>query len=450
MCACAAALRRLTRARAARTQVGYKYAAFGHDAYLLAPLGLACFRDRVLMKASCPTQKVSSYTRRLCKKGLKVGVVRQLKREDAAAGRGAVDGFLAGGPKDPFLRRLVGVFTASTIEANIRRLVDADSAIAATATVAASEAPKPKFNPFLRRFVQPTDGAKAADAAANAEHDEMDLDVNAFLMCVVQGAGDELGVALLEASTGEAVLGSLADDRLRSQLSGICRAHQPVEIILCRARGRADEEGAARTAAALRAHVADALQGAERHVRLTCAAADVDGAAAAEAVDAFFGPDEDWAASGGGARPAELALASIAKTLGVLKAFGLEGAARAFARARSFDGGGRCLRINSNAIQQLELVEASDAATTTSEHRCLLSLFAHTVTKVRRRARASRSIDARPRAVVVAHPRFPPRHCARPTRARRRAGSAPCGGCSSSRCRTSGRSTRGWTRSSTW
>jgi len=302
-----------------------------------------------------------------------------LKREEADNYRDAIDDFIAGcRRKDPFLRCLVGVYSASTVETNMRKLLDSDSAVTAsvTATVTADEAPKPKYNPFLRRFVYPKE--KIGNSAMDAEvHGELDLNVSAYIMCVTQGTSDEIGVALLEASTGDAIYDHFADDHLRSRLFSICKAQQPVEIILCSIRGFEDE-CAAKTKAALTAHVADVLENTGRHVRFTNVRRAVDEGVASEVLTSFFG-HADWLSE---SRLPALVIVAIAKIFGYFEAFRLANAMSAFRRARKFDACGRCLKINSNAIQQLELIDSSDNATSKDGgHRCLLSLFSHTVTK---------------------------------------------------------------------
>ena len=233
-------------------EVGYKYRFFGHDAILVCRLlsNLCCYRDRCFMGATIPVHKITTYVRRIVSFGYKVGVVRQFKTGDTSiADNGGFencfyDGFISGGGRDPFLRRLVGVFTLGTIEAGMRSLRLSPTAVTGLNKVDKQDevVQKPVYNPFLKRLVYPkVNLGNQQDISLNSmlEDDFSDNNVSSFILCILESVDNDIpedemliSVIVVEVSCGEVIYDSFQDDNIRSKLQTVCTSMQPVEILL--------------------------------------------------------------------------------------------------------------------------------------------------------------------------------------------------------------------------
>ena len=381
-------------------EVGYKYRFFGDCAVRVskAMTNLGVWRDRSFMTCSVPTHTIETYVRRLCKVGYKVGVVRQVKRGEEKKkhdddddvlhrhGRGmerhlncSDDGFLAGAPKDPFLRRLVGLFTAATIGAGMRSLALAETTVTNARDIAATTSqPKPKYNPFLKRFVMPPtaggaggggsgspSGSKADDDALATRNDDA---ISNHLLCVVEsgeakGAEVHIGIVAVDASTGDLVWDTFLDDSLRSRFDGICSSLSPVEILVPKARL------SHATHALINEYKANA-QREGRTVRISTGDAHTSSTL----------PSSSTGTSSHKALP-KLVCTALDHLRSYLSEFGLQHALDQRQRHRQYTREAQRMKINANALRQLEIVgtgaASSSLGTSTTS---LLGLLDHTRT----------------------------------------------------------------------
>ena len=96
-------------------EVGYKFHFYGEDAHVASKvLNIFAYQSRNYLTASVPVVRLHIYVRRLVEAGHKVGVIRQTETA-ALKASGETDG----GKSGLFERRLVGLYTRSTLEAGV-------------------------------------------------------------------------------------------------------------------------------------------------------------------------------------------------------------------------------------------------------------------------------------------------------------------------------------------
>ena len=185
-------------------EVGYKFHFYGEDAEIASKvLNIFAYhpRDRLYLTASVPVPRLHIYVRRLVEAGHKVGVIRQT---ETAALKAA--GETEGGKSGVFERRLVGLYTRSTLEAG--------TAIANEDTTN-------------------DDGENVAAA---------DGRTSSYLLCVAEGPGDDggdgsdrgtrIGVAAIDASTGDVRHDEFVDGRMRPGLEARLLRTSPTEVLV--------------------------------------------------------------------------------------------------------------------------------------------------------------------------------------------------------------------------
>ena len=185
-------------------EVGYKFHFYGEDAEIASKvLNIFAYhpKDRLYLTASVPVPRLHIYVRRLVDAGHKVGVIRQT---ETAALKAA--GETEGGKSGVFERRLVGLYTRSTLEAG---------------------------------------AAIASEASTNDEGESaaaQDGRTSAYLLCVAERPGDEnddgsdrgtrIGVAAIDASTGDVRHDEFVDTRMRPGLEARLLLTSPQEVLV--------------------------------------------------------------------------------------------------------------------------------------------------------------------------------------------------------------------------
>ena len=185
-------------------EVGYKFHFYGEDAEIASKvLNIFAYhpKDRLYLTASVPVPRLHIYVRRLVDAGHKVGVIRQT---ETAALKAA--GETEGGKSGVFERRLVGLYTRSTLEAGV---------------------------------------AIASEASTNDEGESaaaQDGRTSAYLLCVAERPGDDnddgsergtrIGVAAIDASTGDVRHDEFVDTRMRPGLEARLLLTSPQEVLV--------------------------------------------------------------------------------------------------------------------------------------------------------------------------------------------------------------------------
>ena len=102
-------------------EVGYKFHFYGEDARVAAKtLNIFAYQSRNYLTASVPVPRLHVYVRRLVDAGHKVGVIRQTETAALKAAGEYVDkNGETSGKSGLFERKLVGLYTKSTLEAGV-------------------------------------------------------------------------------------------------------------------------------------------------------------------------------------------------------------------------------------------------------------------------------------------------------------------------------------------
>ena len=102
-------------------EVGYKFHFYGEDARVAAKtLNIFAYQSRNYLTASVPVPRLHVYVRRLVDAGHKVGVIRQTETAALKAAGEYVDkNGDTSGKSGLFERKLVGLYTKSTLEAGV-------------------------------------------------------------------------------------------------------------------------------------------------------------------------------------------------------------------------------------------------------------------------------------------------------------------------------------------
>jgi DNA mismatch repair protein MSH3 len=336
-------------------EVGYKFHFYGEDARVAAKtLNIFAYQSRNYLTASVPVPRLHVYVRRLVDAGHKVGVIRQTETAALkAAGEYANDGTGTGKSSSLFERKLVGLYTKSTLEAGVA--------------------------------VDPSGGTNDRGETAGAGDG---LRTTGVLLCVAESfessTSTRIGLAAIDASTGDVRHAEFDDTQARSGLEARLLQLSPAEVLLV--------EPVSAATARLVAAVFGEGKGA-RVERVAAASGYADARDAEKALERYgergtrddHGNDaslrnekerkereESLEADGerrrmNDAPPVRGQTArAVATAFDWLKQFGLDGVSRlirenaAFAPLAGAGDGGNTMRLSPNVIRQLELFRSSE------------------------------------------------------------------------------------------
>jgi DNA mismatch repair protein MSH3 len=335
-------------------EVGYKFHFYGEDARVAAKtLNIFAYQSRNYLTASVPVPRLHVYVRRLVDAGHKVGVIRQTETAALkAAGEYANDGTGTGKSSSLFERKLVGLYTKSTLEAGVA--------------------------------VDPSGGTNDRGETAGAGDG---LRTTGVLLCVAESfessTSTRIGLAAIDASTGDVRHAEFDDTQARSGLEARLLQLSPAEVLLV--------EPVSAATARLVAAVFGEGKGA-RVERVAAASGYADARDAEKALERCgetrtrddHGNDavrnekerkereESLEADGerrrmNDAPPVRGQTArAVATAFDWLKQFGLDGVSRlirenaAFAPLAGAGDGGNTMRLSPNVIRQLELFRSSE------------------------------------------------------------------------------------------
>ena len=317
-------------------EVGYKFHFYGEDAEIASKvLNIFAYhpKDRLYLTASVPVPRLHIYVRRLVDAGHKVGVIRQT---ETAALKAA--GETEGGKSGVFERRLVGLYTRSTLEAGV---------------------------------------AIASETSTNDEGESaaaQDGRTSAYLLCVAERPGDEnddgsdrgtrIGVAAIDASTGDVRHDEFVDTRMRPGLEARLILTSPQEVLVVEPVSSATSK------------MIDAMYGGStsgvRVERVARGSGYEDGGAAAAvaAATAEFAARSGGRSGGGGATPAggnvgdalnlpEQTTRAVAVAFDWLRQFGLDGMLLLAPTFRPMSAAGE-MNLAPNVLRQLEMLRTRD------------------------------------------------------------------------------------------
>ena len=350
-------------------EVGYKFHFYGEDAHVASKvLNVFAYQSRNFLTASVPVPRLHVYARRLVDAGLKVGVVRQTETAALKA-----SGETEAGKSGLFERKLVGLYTKSTLEAG----------------VAIGE-----------------DGA-TNDAGESKHRDDGRL--SSYLLCVAErcasgpsparesgassassdSAGTVIGVAAIDTSTGDVSYDEFADDASRAELEARLLRVAPEEVLLAEplrpnttrlvaamygddgagggeggdAEGGGNGGGVKKTARGVRVERVEAARSyADGGAKAAVAAAFA--AATKAAADHRVEPSAAEAPSSTAALPVDLpgeACRAIATAFEWLRQFGLGGSLALAKTFRRMSGAGE-MSLSPNVLRQLEILRTLDGA----------------------------------------------------------------------------------------
>ena len=320
-------------------EVGYKFHFYGEDARVAAKtLNIFAYQSRNYLTASVPVPRLHVYVRRLVDAGHKVGVIRQTETAALkAAGEYANASSGGNGKSGLFERKLVGLYTKSTLEAGVA--------------------------------VDPSGGTNDRGETAAAA----DWRTTGVLLCVAESPGastgpaegrsTRIGLASIDASTGDVRHAEFDDAPARPGLEARLLQLSPAEVLLVEpvsaatsrlvsavfgegngarveripaASGYADARDAQKALARHVAGAGDDADGEDAEIRKRTVVSSLPGGQTARAAATAF----DW-----------------------LRQFGLDGVSRLAGSAAAFapmSGGGGSMRLSPNAIRQLELFRSSE------------------------------------------------------------------------------------------
>ncbi len=350
-------------------EVGYKFHFYGEDAHVASKvLNVFAYQSRNFLTASVPVPRLHVYARRLVDAGLKVGVVRQTETAALKA-----SGETEAGKSGLFERKLVGLYTKSTLEAG----------------VAIGE-----------------DGA-TNDAGESKHRDDGRL--SSYLLCVAErcasgpsparesgassassdSAGTVIGVAAIDTSTGDVSYDEFADDASRAELEARLLRVAPEEVLLAEplrqnttrlvaamygddgagggeggdAEGGGNGGGVKKTARGVRVERVEAARSyADGGAKAAVAAAFA--AATKAAADHRVEPSAAEAPSSTAALPVDLpgeACRALATAFEWLRQFGLGGSLALAKTFRRMSGAGE-MSLSPNVLRQLEILRTLDGA----------------------------------------------------------------------------------------
>ena len=325
-------------------EVGYKFHFYGEDARVAAKtLNIFAYQSRNYLTASVPVPRLHVYVRRLVDAGHKVGVIRQTETAALKAAGEYVDkNGDTSGKSGLFERKLVGLYTKSTLEAGVA--------------------------------VDPGGGANAVAGASAADGDWRTTGV---LLCVAESfdgaTSTRIGLAAVDASAGDVRYAEFDDGPARPGLESRLLQLSPAEVLLV-------EPVSAATNALVAAVFGEGKGARVERIAAESGYADARDAerALAKYVEPASGENEndddetptekhrqkktDRRSSLPGGQTARAA----ATAFDWLRPFGLDGVSRLAGSAAAFkpmaggDDGGGTMRLSPNVIRQLELFRSSE------------------------------------------------------------------------------------------
>ena len=334
-------------------EVGYKFHFYGEDARVAAKtLNIFAYQSRNYLTASVPVPRLHVYVRRLVDAGHKVGVIRQTETAALkAAGEYANAEKSSGGngKSGLFERKLVGLYTKSTLEAGVA--------------------------------VDPSGGTNDRGETAAAA----DWRTTGALLCVAESPGastgpaearsTRIGLAAIDASTGDVRHAEFDDTQARPGLESRLLQLSPAEVLLV-------EPVSAATSKLVSAVFGEG-KGA-RVERVPVASGYADARDAEKALASYVDQIDRRAGENASRERAESATRTengterlssrdtivggqtaraVATAFDWLRQFGLDGVSRLVASAAAFapmSGAGASMRLSPNVIRQLELFRSSE------------------------------------------------------------------------------------------
>ena len=327
-------------------EVGYKFHFYGEDARVAAKtLNIFAYQSRNYLTASVPVPRLHVYVRRLVDAGHKVGVIRQTETAALKAAGEYVDkNGDTSGKSGLFERKLVGLYTKSTLEAGVA--------------------------------VDPGGGANAVAGASAADGDWRTTGV---LLCVAESfdgaTSTRIGLAAVDASAGDVRYAEFDDGPARPGLESRLLQLSPAEVLLV--------EPVSAATNALVAAVFGEGKGA-RVERIAAESGYADARDAERALAKYVEPrgenenDDDASFSSEKEKhrqkitdrrsslPGGQTARAAATAFDWLRPFGLDGVSRLAGSAAAFkpmaggDDGGGTMRLSPNVIRQLELFRSSE------------------------------------------------------------------------------------------
>ena len=327
-------------------EVGYKFHFYGEDARVAAKtLNIFAYQSRNYLTASVPVPRLHVYVRRLVDAGHKVGVIRQTETAALKAAGEYVDkNGETSGKSGLFERKLVGLYTKSTLEAGVA--------------------------------VDPGGGANAVAGASAADGDWRTTGV---LLCVAESfdgaTSTRIGLAAVDASAGDVRYAEFDDGPARPGLESRLLQLSPAEVLLV--------EPVSAATNALVAAVFGEGKGA-RVERIAAESGYADARDAERALAKYVEPrgenenDDDASFSSEKEKhrqkitdrrsslPGGQTARAAATAFDWLRPFGLDGVSRLAGSAAAFkpmaggDDGGGTMRLSPNVIRQLELFRSSE------------------------------------------------------------------------------------------
>lgn len=325
-------------------EVGYKFHFYGEDARVAAKtLNIFAYQSRNYLTASVPVPRLHVYVRRLVDAGHKVGVIRQTETAALKAAGEYVDkNGETSGKSGLFERKLVGLYTKSTLEAGVA--------------------------------VDPGGGANAVAGASAADGDWRTTGV---LLCVAESfdgaTSTRIGLAAVDASAGDVRYAEFDDGPARPGLESRLLQLSPAEVLLV--------EPVSAATNALVAAVFGEGKGA-RVERIAAESGYADARDAERALAKYVEPASGENENDDDETPTEkhrqnltdrrssLPGGQIARAAATafdwLRPFGLDGVSRLAGSAAAFkpmaggDDGGGTMRLSPNVIRQLELFRSSE------------------------------------------------------------------------------------------
>ena len=339
-------------------EVGYKFHFYGEDARVAAKtLNIFAYQSRNYLTASVPVPRLHVYVRRLVDAGHKVGVIRQtetaaLKAAGEYAGNSGNSGKSgsgeASGKSGLFERKLVGLYTKSTLEAGVA--------------------------------VDPGGGAHNAVAGASAA--DGDWRTTGVLLCVAESfdsaesaTSTRIGLAAVDASAGDVRYAEFDDGPARPGLESRLLQLSPAEVLLVEPVSAAtnalvaavfgEGKGARVERIAAESGYADARDAERALARYVEPRTSSENENENETL-ASFSLDENEKRKTSVKLPGGQTARAAATAFDWLRPFGLDGVSRLVGSAAAFkpmaggDDDGGTMRLSPNVIRQLELFRSSE------------------------------------------------------------------------------------------
>ena len=325
-------------------EVGYKFHFYGEDAAVASRvLNIFAYQSRNYLTASVPVARLHVYVRRLVEAGHKVGVIRQTETAALKAG-GETDG----GKSGLFERKLVGLYTRSTLEAGVA-IAESGGTNDEGEFAAAADG-------RLSRYLHRRDARRAWPWTAAK---------------MSGGARVRVGVAAVDASTGDVAHDEFEDGAMRPELEARLLRVAPAEVLLV-------EPVSAETAKLVAAMYGGGEngRGGVRVERVAAGSGYVDGGAAAAVAAAVVEWEAERARNrGAGETETETTLFSASPSLDLpaqscravatafdwLRQFGLDGMIRLAPAFRRMSECGE-MRLTPNVLRQLEILQSAEGA----------------------------------------------------------------------------------------